>query len=128
MKVCSLCAQFIDPELGGRLVQATDLEAEALKLNDAAKDGASFQALAMADSLAFAGQTDDIKFSVGREDDHLRLNKDIIDSETYRNMSTKLAMDTVLQEVSKNQNIADLMEMRLTTEQLLSTEGVGEGL
>eukprot|EP01031_Cornospumella_fuschlensis_P025399 gene25399-30669_t len=127
LEVCSLCAQFIDQEQGGKLVQAADLEAEAVKLNDAAKEGASAQMLATADSMGVAGQSED-HFSVGREDDNLRLNKDIIDSETYRNMSTKLAMDTVLQEVNKNQNIADLMEMRLTTEQLLNIEGVGEGL
>lgn len=126
--MCSLCAQFIDPEQGGKLVQADDLEAEALKLNESAKAGASAQMLAAADGMGFVGQTEDVKFSVGREDDELRLNKDVMDSETYRNMSTKLAMDTVLQEVNKSQNIADLMEMRLTTEQMFSMEGIGEGL
>ena len=103
------------------------MEAEALLLStNSTKIGATEHALATADGLSHL-----IPVSVHNEADcticHGEKKRQDKSSEALRRQSTNQAMDSVVEEVKKNSNIAELVEMKMATERLLAEEGI-EGM
>eukprot|EP01031_Cornospumella_fuschlensis_P024580 gene24580-29698_t len=118
LEVCGLCAQFITSDL---IVHRTN--PEIVGVNVGSEEAPAIITMNIDPSAA-----DPITHTQDFDDDDLRFSRDKLDCESYRNRSTKQAMATLVDEVSKNQTIAEMTEMRMATERILDIEGVMDGL
>jgi hypothetical protein len=109
LEICTLCGRFIDPEYAERMIFQHSIEEAVQDAHDNLQMCADISSLHAAEEI-----TQEVRFS----------DTEVNGTGSRKRCPTSMAMDSVVAEVNKNANIAELFEMKMATEELLLQEGL----